>query len=166
MRIALGVILLLAAALLQVTLMMRINLLQGSADLVLLVLISWMLQPGNKPVWLWGLPAGLMIGFASALPDYIPILGYFAAAGFCQLLQTRIWQVPLLTLFSATLLGTLVVQLTTLIYLWLSAQPIDAIEAMNLIVIPSILLNLILVLPVNALIGETNKLLNPDLETV
>jgi hypothetical protein len=166
MRIAIGILLLLAASLLQVTLMMRINLLQGSADLVLLVLISWMLQPGNKPVWIWGLPAGLMIGYASALPDYIPLFGYFAAAGICQLLQTRIWQVPLLTLFSATLLGTLAVQLTTLIYLWLSALPIDVVEALNLIVIPSILLNLILVLPINALIGETNKFLNPELEAV
>lgn len=166
MRIAIGILLLLTAAMLQVTLMMRINLLQGSADLVLLVLISWMLQPGHKPAWLWGLPAGLMIGYASALPDYIPLLGYLAAAGICQLLQTRIWQVPLLTLFSATLLGTLAVHLTSLIYLWLSAQPIDAVEALNFIVIPSILLNLILVLPINALIGETNKLLNPELEAV
>lgn len=164
MRILIGLLLLLAAALLQVTLMMRITLLQGSADLVLLVLIAWMLQPGNTVSWIWGLPAGLMIGYASALPDYVLLIGYLAAAGICQLLQTRIWRVPLLTLFSSTLLGTLAIQLITLIYLWVSAQPIDLYQALNLITIPSMLLNLILLLPIHALMGEVNKLLNPELE--
>jgi hypothetical protein len=107
-----------------------------------------------------------MIGYASALPDYIPLIGYVSAAGICHLSQTRIWQVPLLTLLSATLLGTLAIHLTTMIFLWLSAQPIDLWEAFNLITVPSMLLNLILVLPVNALIGEVNKYLSPELEPV
>ena len=164
MRIAVGLLLLLVAALFQVTLMMRINLLQGSADLVLLVLVAWMLRPGTRPTWIWGLPTGLMIGYASALPDYIPLIGYLAAAGICQILHTRIWQVPLLTMVSATLLGTIAVHLTTMVYLWLSAQPIDPVEILNLITIPSMLLNLILVLPINALIGEVNKFLSPELD--
>lgn len=164
MRISLGLLLLLFAALLQVTLVMRINLLQGTADLVLLVMIAWMLQPGNRSSWIWGIPAGLMIGYASALPDYIPLVGYLAAAVLCQLLQKRIWQVPLLTLFSATLFGTLAIHAVTMIYLWLSAQPLDPIQTMNLITIPSVLLNLILVLPINALIGEMNKALSPEME--
>lgn len=164
MRVLIGILLLLAAALLQVTLMMRINLLQGSADLVMLVMLTWMLQPGNRPSWMWGLPAGLMVGYASALPDTIPLIGYLGAAGLCQILHTRIWQVPLLTLFSATLLGTLAIQLTTIIYLWLSAQPLGLLEAFNLITIPSMLLNLILVLPINALMGEINKFLSPNME--
>ena len=166
MRIATGLLLLLVAALLQVTLMMRINLLQGSADLVLIVLVSWMLQPGNRPTWVWGLPAGLMIGYASALPDYIPMIGYLAAAGLGQVLHRRIWQVPLLTLISATLLGTLATHLTTMIYLWLTSQPVDLLEALNLVTVPSMLLNLILVLPINALMGEVSKLLTPELEPV
>ncbi len=166
MRVAIGLLLLLFAALLQVTLMMRFNLLQGFADLVLLVMIAWMLQPGNQPSWIWGIPAGLMIGYASALPDYIPLIGYLAAAGLCQLLQKRIWQVPLLTLFSATLFGTFVIHATSMIYLWLNAQPLELVEAMNLITIPSILLNLILVLPINALMGEVNKTLSPEVEPV
>jgi len=65
---------------------------------------------------------------------------------------------------SATLLGTIAVHLTTMVYLWLSAQPIDPVEILNLITIPSMLLNLILVLPINALIGEVNKFLSPELD--
>lgn len=161
MRILIGVVLLLIASVLQITLVTRITLLQGSADLVLLLMIAWMLQPGNRTDWKWGLPAGLMMGFASALPDWVLLIGYVAAAGICQLLFQRIWQVPLLTLVSAILLGTLAVHGVTLFYLWLSAHPINYVDALNLITVPSMLLNLILILPINAIMGELNKAFSP-----
>lgn len=161
MRIFVGVLLLLAAALVQVTLVTRIRLLQGTADLVLLVLIVWMMQEGNRPDWRWGIPAGVMIGFASAIPDWVFWAGYVAAAGICQLLHQRIWQVRLLTLLTATLLGTLAIQLMTLLYLWIDARPLAFGESLNLVILPSMLLNLILVLPVNALISELNKFITP-----
>ncbi|MEX2143056.1 MAG: hypothetical protein WD740_00550 [Anaerolineales bacterium] len=161
MRILLGIVFLFGAALLQITLVTRISLLQGVSDLVLLTLICWMLQPGNKPDWRWGIPAGLMLGYASALPDWILWVGYIGAAGICQVLRRRIWQGQLLTLLSITLLGTLGIHLVTLIYLFASAHPIDTIEPLNLITIPSMLLNLIFVLPVYAIISEVTKLISP-----
>ena len=161
MRILVGIGLLLGAALLQVTLVTRITLLQGSADLVLRVLISWMLQPGSQPDWKWGLPAGVMLGYASALPDWVLLASYAGAAGICQLLKGRIWQGQLLALLSATLLGTLCIHLVTLGYLFLSAHPLDAIEALNLITVPTMLLNLIFILPVHGIISELNKLISP-----
>ncbi len=164
MRILVGTLLLLGATLLQVTLVARFSLLRGSADLVLLVMVAWIVQEGSRPDWRWGIPAGLMVGFASALPDWIFWLGYLAAAGACQLLHQRIWQVRLLTLITAVLLGTLSIQVITLIYLSLGSQPLDLGQAFNLVTLPSMLLNLILILPVNAIISELNKLL-PNVET-
>lgn len=161
MRTLTGLVLLLGAALLQTTLVSRITLLQGSADLVLLMMVTWMLQPGVEPDWKWGIPAGLMVGYATALPDWVMWIGYVAAAGICQLLRLRIWQGRLLSLVSSVLFGTLAIHVVTLLYLFLSAHPIDALEALNLITIPSMLLNLILVLPVNAIITELNKLVSP-----
>jgi len=161
MRIFVGVLLLLAAALLQITLITRIRLLQGTTDLVLLVLIVWMMQEGNRPDWRWGIPAGVMVGFASALPDWVLWAGFVAAAGICQLLHQRIWQVRLLTLLTATLLGTLAIQLMTLLYLWIDARPLSIAESFNLVILPSMILNLMLVLPVNALISELNKIITP-----
>lgn len=164
MRILVGLLLLLGAALLQITLITRFNMLQGKADLVLLVMIAWMMQEGNRPDWRWGIPAGLMVGFASALPDWVLWLGYLAAAGICQLLHQRVWQVKLLTLVTSVLLGTLCIQFFTLIYLWFSAHPPALDQVLNFVTLPSLLLNLILVLPVNALISELNKLI-PATET-
>ncbi|MEX1247712.1 MAG: hypothetical protein WEA61_04470 [Anaerolineales bacterium] len=161
MRIFAGIVLLLGAALLQITLFTRITLLQGSVDFVLLVLVAWMLLPANRSDWKWGLPAGIMLGFASALPDWVLWIGYAGAAGICQLLKQRIWQGRLLTLFSATMLGTLAIHLVTMAYLFVSAHPMDALEALNLITVPTMLLNLIFILPIYAIMGEVQKLVSP-----
>lgn len=161
MRTLTAVLLLLGATLLQVTLLPRIRMLQGSVDLVLIVLLTWMLQEDNRPDWRLGLVAGLMVGYASALPDLILIAGYTLAALICQLLHRRIWQVRMLTLLTSLLLGTLAIHLITLSYLWLSDNPLSAGDAFNLVTLPTLLLNLILLLPVNALISELNKLIAP-----
>jgi len=161
MRILLGIVFMFGAALLQITLVTRITLLQGVADLVLLTLIAWMMQPGTKPDWRWGIPAGLMMGYASALPDWVLWAGYLGAAFICQLLRRRIWQGQLLSLLSITLLGTLTIHLVTLVYLFMSAHPMDALEALNLITVPSMLLNLIFILPIYAIITELNRFINP-----
>jgi cell shape-determining protein MreD len=165
MRILLGIILLFGAALLQVTLVTRLTLLQGVSDLVFLTLIAWMLQPGNKLDWRWGLLAGLLVGYASALPDWVLWLAYAGAAFICQILRQRLWQGQLLAVLSITLLGTLFIHLVTLLYLFMSAHPMDALEALNLITVPSMLLNLIFVLPVYAIISELNKLIIPSEQT-
>jgi hypothetical protein len=166
MRIAVGLFLLLAASLLQVTLIARVELLRGNADLVLLTLMSWLLLEGNKADWKWGIPAGLILGYLSALPEWVLLAGYIAAAGICQLLHKRIWQVTLLTLITATLVGTLAVHAITLGYLWLSANPLPLGEALNQVTLPSVILNLILVFPVYAFVGEFGKLLIPNEEPV
>lgn len=161
MRIVVGVLLLLVATLLQVTLLTRINLLQGSIDLVLLVMLTWMMQEGNKPDWRWGIPAGLMVGYASALPDWLLLAGYVAAAGVCQLLHTRVWQVRLLTLSTSVLLGTLIIHLVTILFMWVESHPLGFADAFNLVTLPTVLLNLMLLLPVNALISELTKFIAP-----
>lgn len=158
MRTFVALLLLLGATLLQVTLLPRIRLLQGQVDLVLLVLLTWMMQEDNRPDWRLGLVAGLMVGYSSALPDLLLMAGYTVAAGLCQLLHRRIWQVRLLTLVTSLLVGTLAVHLLTLGYLWLSDNPIRLGDAFNLVTLPTLLLNLILLLPINALITEINKM--------
>lgn len=163
MRILTGLLLMLAAALLQTTLFARINLLQGSADLVLLVLITWMMQEGNRPDWRWGIAAGLLVGYASALPDLLMVAGYTAAALLCQLLHERIWQVRNLTLATSLIAGTLLLHTLTLGYMWAAGSPLNLGQAFNLVTLPSILLNLILLLPMNALISELMKFFNPTL---
>lgn len=158
MRTLVAVLLLLGATLLQVTLLPRIRLLQGNIDLVLLILLTWMLQEDNRPDWRLGVVAGLMVGYSSALPDLLVLAGYTLAAGLCQFLHQRVWQIRMLTMVTSLLLGTLIVHALTLGYLWLSDNPISPGDAFNLIILPTLLLNLILLLPINALINELTKM--------
>lgn len=162
MKFLVGGVFLLLASILQATLAWRFSLLAGSVDLVLLVLLTWMLQAGNRADWRWGLAAGLMLGLSSALPIWVLLAAYVGAAGLAQLLETRIWKSALFTLLGATLMGSLLVSGITMLYLWLSASPMDLGEAFNLVALPTALLNLLLVLPINAFVTELTKLVVPS----
>lgn len=156
----------LVACLLQVSLAWRLSLLQGPADLLLLVLLAWMLQEPAKADWRWGVLAGLILSLFSSLPFWVPLLGYTLTALIVRLFETRVWQNSLLTLFTAIVAGTLCIQASTLMYLWLNADQIDILEAFNLVTMPSIILSMILALPIYALLGELTRLLIPSAEDV
>ena len=162
MKLVLGILFLALAALLQVTLVFRVTLLHGPANLILLVMLAWILQDFDFPDWRWGAVAGLMLSLYSGLPLWVLLLSYSLAAATAQFLQERVWQVRLLTLFTSVAIGTLLIDGISLVYLWLSANPIDLLDAFNLVLLPSIVLNMILVLPVFTLINELSKLLIPS----
>lgn len=166
MAILFGGFLLLLASILQVTLTGRFMLLAGTADLLLLVLLTFMLQEDVRADWRWGLAAGLMVDLSSALPLWVSLAAYVGAAALAQLLETRVWKIPLFTLFAATLGSTLLIHAMIMFYLWLNSSPINFVDAFNLVTLPSMLLNLLLVLPVNAVVSELSKLALPSEELV
>ncbi len=161
-----GGLLLLLASILQVTLMGRFTLLAGTADLLLLVMLTFMLQEDVRADWRWGIAAGLMVDLSSALPIWVSLAAYIGAAALAHLLETRVWKISLLTLFALTLGSTLLIQGVTMFYLWLNASPINFGEAFNLVTLPSMLLNLLLVLPVSAVVSELSKLALPSEELI
>lgn len=162
MAIISGVLLVIIAGLLQVTLAGRVMLLQGPADLMLLALLSWNLQEERPPDWRWGLLGGLILSLSSALPLWVLLLSYASAAATAQFLRTRVWQVPMLTYFTAIVTGTLLVDGVALLYLWLSANPLEIGQAFNLVILPRIVLNTLLALPLYVLVGEYAKVFMPS----
>lgn len=156
-----GILLLGLAVILQTTIVGQMPLLYGPADLVLLMLLSWTLHARARGMWQWGLIAGLMVGYASALPIWVPLAGYLAAIGVAYVLQSRVWQAPIMSLVTTTLLGTFIVQGVALAFLILSGVPLDIGQSFNLVMLPSVILNLILALPVYGVMGELTKRLYP-----
>lgn len=159
-----GVIMLGIAAILQTTIASRITLLQGPADLVLLTYLAWVLREEVIGLWQWGLIAGLVVGFASEMPIWIPIATFLLITSFIQLLKTRIWQVPVISLFTTTLLGTFFILSVQWIYVVSTGAPIDFGEAFNLVILPSMTLNLLLAFPIYGLMGEVTLRLYPIME--
>jgi hypothetical protein len=126
----------------------------GAADIMLLVLIAWALQEEVDDAWQWTLLGGLLIGFISKLPFYFYIPVYLVIIGFARFLRSRFWQAPAIGMFITTVFGTLVLQMTTLVVLQLSGMSIKLSESFGYIVIPSVLLNLLLSIPMQAIVSD------------
>lgn len=152
---------LVAAAIFQTTVISQITLLQGSADLVLLTMLGWVLHEPMETHWRWGILAGILVGAASAVPFWIPVIGYLGAVGFVSFLQSRIWQAPILILVSSTLVGNFWIYGLELGYLAASGAAFSFTEALNLVLLPSLVLNMLSVLPVYGLMSELAKLVYP-----
>jgi hypothetical protein len=153
-----------SAIILQTTVFSRVTMIQGSVDIVLLCYLSWVLRREAPGGWLWGLIAGLVVGFSSALPVWLPIGGYLLTTAGIKALKTRIWQVPLFALFSITLISTVLLLGLQWIFLAISGSPINIGDAFNLVILPSVVLNLIAAFPIYTLIGEFFQFLYPEEE--
>ena len=163
---------LIAAPILAVLIMIQsavlsnIPLLHGTTDLVLVALLAWALQKRVRTAWIWAIIGGLLVGYVSALPFGAVLVGYLLAVGLAILLKQRIWQVPILAMLVATFFGTLLVNLVVITALRIMDTPISFWEAINLVALPSVLLNLLVALPFYALFSDLAKWLYPEpLET-
>lgn len=149
------------ALIIQTAILSRISLLAGSADLMLLVVAGWGLHVRSRAAWAWAALAGLLVGTVSALPLFVPLAGYALTMALGRLLQRRIWQAPLLAMFTVAFAGTLAVQGLSLAALWLLGSPIAPADAFGQVILPSALLNLLLSIPVHALTRDLARWLHP-----
>ena len=158
----LGIPLLTLLVMLQIAVVSTLPLLHGTADLVLLVLLAWALQERVSSAIEWGAIGGLLIGVISAVPFWIPLLGYLSAVGLARLLRRRVWQTPLLAMFITTVAGTLMVHLFTWVILRIQGTPLPPWDSLNQVVLPAALLNLLLALPVYALVTDLAQSIYPE----
>ena len=160
--VALPVIVL--AVILQTAIVSRVYLLSGIADLPLVMLAAWALQEEVETAWHWAVATGLLVGFVSALPMLAPIIGYFAVVGLAQILQGRVWQAPLLAMFSVTFLGSVIASLLSFAVLSLSGIPLPVGDVLGVLTLPSVLLNMLLAIPVNAVMRDLARWVYPTPE--
>ncbi len=152
------------AVILQSAIVSQFSLLAGYADLVLVVLAAWALQDGVTTAFHWAFLASIMVSFSSHLPWFIYMAGYFSVVIFALLLQRRIWQAPLLAMFSVTFLGTLVMHLLSYAYLRIVGDPLPFRDSMGLITLPSLLLNLLLAIPLYGFMRDIAHWVFPSME--
>jgi hypothetical protein len=145
---------LLLTVMLQTAIVSRIKLLSGNADLVLLVLAAWGLQEQARGAWTWGALAALFAGVVSGIPWYVYGIGYLSVVILGRLLVRRIWQAPLLAMFVVTLAGTLELLVLMFIQRTLFSVAPTINDAFLQIALPAILLNLLLSIPIHALIRD------------
>ena len=152
------------AVILQSAMISRIYLLSGIADLPLVMLAAWALQDDVDSAWHWAVAFGLMVGFVSGLPWYVYVMGYGVVVALAQLLQKRVWQAPLLAMFTVTFLGTVVLCLISFLVLRVSNVNISVGDVLGLVVLPSVLLNMLLAIPVFAVMRDLSRWVYPSPE--
>lgn len=162
MALLLGLPILGVLAVVQSAAVSRMTLLHGAADVVMLAVVAWALQPRVTTAWQWAVMAGMLAGVLTALPYGLLLAGYLAAASFAILLKQRVWQAPVLAMLVATVLGTVITQGLAWSVLRLNGVLLPFWQSVNLVLIPSLLLNLLLALPAYSFAGDLAAWLYPS----
>src|SRR5574338_441383 len=92
----------LLTVILQSAVISRVYLLSGIADLPLVMLAAWALQEEVDSAWHWAAATGLLVGFISGISWFVPVVGYLSVVALAQVFHRRVWQAPLLAMFSIT----------------------------------------------------------------
>lgn len=164
MRNLIAIPVLFLAVILQSSVISRINLLSGVADLPLVMLAAWALQEQVDSSWHWAVAFGILVGFVSALPWYVPVISYVVVVALAQMLQKRVWQAPLLAMFSVTFLGTVILNILTYLVMRIGGTDMPFEDVLGLMVLPGVLLNMLLAIPVYAIMRDLSRWVYPTPE--
>jgi rod shape-determining protein MreD len=164
MRNLVAIPVIILTVILQSAMISRIYLLSGMADLPLVMLAAWALQDEVESAWHWAVAFGLMVGFVSGMPWYVPVIGYVIVVALAQVLQKRVWQAPLLAMFSVTFFGTIILTLLSFTVLRISGVVMSLEDVLGLLVLPGVLLNMLLAIPVYAVMRDLSRWVYPSPE--
>ncbi|HNN14680.1 MAG TPA: rod shape-determining protein MreD [Anaerolineales bacterium] len=153
--------LLVLAVILQTSIVSEVRLLSGYADLPFLIIAAWALQERVESSWHWGAITCLMVGFVSGMPWPVLVLGYIGVIFLARALQRRVWQAPLLAMFSVVFTGTLLMHLLSFIVLRLLGTDFSVSDVLGLVTLPSLLLNMLICIPVFAMMRDLSYWVYP-----
>ena len=148
MSVILSIPVLAFLSILQSAVVSRLPLDQGVADLMLVFLVAIALQKRVSTAWQWSIIGGMLIDFLSGLPFGIFTISYLVATALETLFRERIWRFTFIMQLLVVLVGTLVSQGLSYLVLFLQGASLDLITVLRVIIMPTIILNFMLSLPV------------------
>ena len=125
------------------------------------MLAAWALQDGVDSAWHWAIATGLLIGFISGISWVVPVAGYVAVVILAYLFQRRVWQAPLLAMFTITFIGTILVSFLSVGVLSIAGVDLPLSDVMGLVMLPGVLLNMLLAIPVYAVMRDLARWVYP-----
>src|SRR5258706_142107 len=149
---------------LQSAIVSRVTLLSGIADLPMVMLAAWAMQDDVDTAWHWAIATGILVGFVSGLSWLVAGLGYLVVVALAQILQKRVWQAPLLSMFSVTFFGTISLSVFSFVAFRFFCIPLGVADVFGLLTLPSILLNMLLAIPVFAVMRDLARWVYPSPE--
>ena len=160
-----GIPLLIILAILQTTVFADIHFFDGRPDIVLVAIIGWGLAGGDRQAMLWGLIGGLLLDSFSGLPLGSSAISLILIAFFVSLYAGRVWEANLLMPLGIALAASLVYHFLALAWLWILGRELDLPFSLTRVILPSTILNMILMHPVYQLMaGLHRRLYPPEIE--
>lgn len=155
------------AAALQASVMPQISILGGQPDLVFLLVISWTLNTTLEQGVTWAFVGGIIKDLLSAAPLGTSAFGLLIIVFGIHTLRQQLYSVGIFTLIWVTVLGTLFQQITVMVILVVIGgfPPALAdqvgygalIQSITIIILPTVFYNLILILPIYALVRRIQR---------
>lgn len=142
----------------------RITLMGGSADIILLAIISWGISEEDSSVFFWALVGGIFISFISAMPTAAVITSYLVIAGISRVFQKVLWQAPILAILLSSFIGTIVKFTIDIIALQLMGIELTLFESIKMALAPNIILNLFILFPVYLIVSDLARRISPKEE--
>ena len=153
-------ILILATAL-QVSFVPQIRLFGGQPDLIMLLVLAWTVTSPLEEAVTWAFVGGISVDLLSAAPLGTSVVGLLLLVFIVEQLKGQLVNLNIIVLIGLTALGTLIQQISLLIIIALSGYSIRPIEQFFYIVLPSLLYNIIFILPAVGVTRRIKRLLSP-----
>lgn len=103
-----------------------------------------------------------MVSYVTALPFWTMPAAYLGAVAFARLIRRRVWKAPILAMLAAVFAGTVVVHLFSLLAVSVQGTLLPVIDVINLITIPSLVLNLLVALPMYVVLHDLANWAYPE----
>ncbi len=149
---------------LQTVAVSRLNILSGSADIVLLSIISWGISDRDNSVFIWAITGGLFISLMTAMPTPAVLTAYLTIAGITWLIQKKLWQSPILAVLLSVIIGSLAKFIIDVIGLQFMGISFKISLSLTEIFVPNLILNLFFLFPVYLLISDLANWISPKEE--
>ncbi len=157
MAYIIGIPLLAGLAILQTTIFADIHFFDGRPDIVLLAVLGWVLAGGDRQGMVWGLIGGLLLDAFSGLPLGASAISLVIIAYLVSLYADRVWEVNLLMPLGIAAGSSLLYHSLSLIWLFFLGRTIDLPFSFTRVILPTMILNMILILPVYQLLFDLHR---------
>ncbi len=162
MAVVIGFGLIAVLAIFQSAVLSQMPLLHGTPNLIMLVIVAWAIQERTKLIWVWAVIAGVVSGLTTALPFGIVLGTYLAGVLLATTIRRRFLRTSMFSMVIAVILNTLVEQAMSAAVVILRGASLPLGTVLNLITLPSILLNIIFSIPMYVFIKDLSDWLYPS----
>ena len=142
----------------------RVKLMGGSADIILIAIVSWGISEEDRSVYFWALVGGIFISYISAMPAVAVILSYLVIAGIARVFQKGLWQAPILAGLLSSFIGTIAKFIIDIIALQFMGIELTLSTSIRMTLAPNLILNLFILFPIYLIMSDLAKWISPKEE--